>query len=48
MPDLIAIENGNKTPIGIGNKIELKDNLQILFSKEEGGRLGIIQISQGV
>jgi hypothetical protein len=47
MPDLIAIENGNKTPIGIGNKIELKDNLQILFSKEEGGRLGIIQISQG-
>lgn len=48
IPDLISIENGNKTPIGIGNKIELKDNLQILFSKEEGGRLGIIQISQGI
>ncbi|NHB58534.1 kinase [Acinetobacter sp. 194] len=34
----------NKMPIPIGGKIELKDGVQILLSKEEGGRLAVVQM----
>lgn len=48
IPDLVIIDNGNKQNIGIGGKIELKENLQIIFSKSDGGRLGIIQVVEGI
>ena len=33
-----------KTAIPIGGKIELKDGVQILLSKQEGGRLAVVQM----
>ena len=42
LPDLTDV--ANKTPIPIGGKIELKEGVQILFSKEDGGRLAVVQI----
>ena len=42
MPDLTDV--ANKTQIPIGGKIELKDGVQILFSKQDGGRLAVVQM----
>ncbi|MEG2724041.1 MAG: kinase, partial [Acinetobacter sp.] len=33
-----------KTVIPIGGKIELKNGVQILLSKQEGGRLAVVQM----
>lgn len=42
LPDLMDI--ATKTPIHIGDKVEIKDGLQLLLSKDEGGRLAVIQM----
>ena len=42
LPDLTDV--ANKTAIPIGGKIELKEGVQILFSKEDGGRLAVVQM----
>jgi serine/threonine protein kinase len=44
MHDLYLIENGNHIHIPIGEKIKLEDGVQILFSKEDGGRLAVVQM----
>ena len=42
LPDLTDVVT--KTNILIGGKIELKDGAQILLSKEDGGRLALVQM----
>lgn len=42
LPDLTDVTT--KTPIPIGSKIELKDGLQLLLAKGDGGRLVIVQM----
>lgn len=44
LPDLTAA--AAKTAIPIGGKIELSDGAQILLSKEDGGRLAVVQMVQ--
>jgi serine/threonine protein kinase len=45
MPNLTDV--ATKTQVPIGGKIELKDNMQLLLSREEGGRLVHIQMVDG-
>ena len=42
LPDLMDM--GSRTPVPIGGKVELKDGLQLLLSKDEGGRLVLVQM----
>jgi hypothetical protein len=42
MPDLSSIDD--KLQIPIGSKIELKEGLKLLLSKQDGGRLAVIQM----
>ncbi|MEK7397774.1 MAG: kinase, partial [Candidatus Poribacteria bacterium] len=42
MPDLMIADT--KTLIRIGEKVELKDDLKLLFSREDGGRLVVVQM----
>ena len=42
LPDLTDVANKVNIPIVV--KIELKDGAQILFSKEDGGRLAVVQM----
>ena len=42
--DLYIIENSIHSIVKIGEKIKLKDNVQILFSKQDGGRLAVVQM----
>ena len=42
LPDLTDV--ATKTVIPIGGKIELKEGAQILLSKEDGGRLAVVQM----
>ena len=42
MPDLSSVDD--KLQIPIGSKIELKDGLKLLLSKQDGGRLAVIQM----
>ncbi len=42
MPDLMIVDT--KELIRIGEKIELKDGLKLLFSREDGGRLVVVQM----
>ena len=44
MNDLYIIENSIHSIVKIGEKIKLKDNVQILFSKQDGGRLAVVQM----
>jgi serine/threonine protein kinase len=44
MPDLTAIDQGVKTPVEIGSMVELREGLQLLLSKEDGGRLVVVQL----
>lgn len=45
LPDLMDADT--KTPIPKGEKVELKDGLKLLLSREDGGRLVIIQMVDG-
>ncbi len=45
LPDLTDV--GTKTPIPPGGKVELTDGRQLLFSREDGGRLAVVQIAEG-
>ena len=45
LPDLMDV--ATKTKIAIGDKVELKDGLQLLMSNEEGGRLVVVQMVDG-
>lgn len=40
--DLVSLPD--QTKIAIGDKIELNDNRQILLSREDGGRLVVVQL----
>ncbi len=42
MPDLTDV--GNKTPIPVGGKVALVDGMQLLMSKQAGGRLVVVQM----
>lgn len=42
LPELTNI--AAKSPIPVGGKVELRDGLQLLLSKEEGGRLVVVQM----
>ncbi|ONG38938.1 hypothetical protein BKE30_10675 [Alkanindiges hydrocarboniclasticus] len=42
LPDLMDVSS--KAQIAIGSKIELADGKQILLSREEGGRLLVVQM----
>ena len=42
LPDLM--DATTKTAIPVGGKVELKDGLQILLAKGEGGRLAVVQM----
>ncbi len=45
LPDLMDV--ASKTPVPIGGKIELTDGKQILLSKQDGGRLVVVQMVEG-
>jgi serine/threonine protein kinase len=45
LPDLLDVQT--KTRIAPGSKVELKDGTQLLFSKEDGGRLVVVQLVEG-
>lgn len=45
LPDLM--EANTKTPIPIGSQLEIKDGQQILLSREDGGRLAVVQMVSG-
>lgn len=45
LPDLM--DAATKIKIAIGDKVELKDGLQLLMSNEEGGRLVVVQMVDG-
>jgi len=45
MSDLMDADSKDK--INIGEKIELKDGLKLLLSREEGGRLVVVQMVEG-
>lgn len=45
IPDLMEVDS--KTVIAIGDKVELKDGLKLLLSREEGGRLVVVQMVIG-
>lgn len=45
LPDLIDVTT--KTQIPVGGRVELKEGLQLLLSKEEGGRLISVQMVNG-
>lgn len=45
LPDLM--DASTKTKIAVGDKVELKDGLQLLMSNEEGGRLVVVQMVDG-
>jgi hypothetical protein len=46
LPDLMDV--ANKTTIPIGEKIELLDGKQILLSRQDGGRLVVVQMVECV
>lgn len=48
MPELIDLTDPqNKKSISIGEKVELTDGKQMLFSKQDGGRLAVVQMVEG-
>lgn len=48
MPELMDLtDSNNKKSIPIGGKVKLTDGKQILFSKQDGGRLAVIQMVEG-
>ena len=44
LPDLTTIEGDQKNPVALNSMVELKDGLQLLLSKEDGGRLLVVQM----
>ena len=44
LPDLLEINGATKTPIPVGDKVELTDGKQILLEKGDGGRLVVVQM----
>jgi serine/threonine protein kinase len=45
LPDLMDVQT--RTGVAVGDKVQLRDGLQLLLSKEEGGRLAVVQMVQG-
>ena len=41
---LTAIDGDEKTPIALNAMVELKEGLKLLLSKEDGGRLALVQM----
>jgi serine/threonine protein kinase len=46
MQNLMDVTNDSKTPVAIGEKLELKDGQKILFEKGDGARLAVVQMVQ--
>lgn len=44
IPDLTVIEDGEKTEVPVGKMAELKEGTQMLLSREDGGRLIVVQM----
>lgn len=45
LPDLTDVTaDGQPRPIGIGQKVELRDGVKLLFERKEGGRLAVVQM----
>jgi hypothetical protein len=44
LSDLTEVTGGNKKPIPISQKVELKDGQQLLLDKNDGGRLVVVQM----
>jgi len=45
MPDLMDLtQDSNRIPIPVGNKVELVDGQKLLLSREDGGRLVVVQM----
>lgn len=47
MPELTLIKAGEQTPIAMGEQLALEDGQQLLFSKQRGGRLAMVQMVAG-
>lgn len=45
LPDLMDADT--KAQIAVGDKVEIKDGLKLLLSREEGGRLVVVQMVEG-
>ncbi|MEI6206759.1 MAG: hypothetical protein WCP20_08255 [Desulfuromonadales bacterium] len=45
LPDLMDADS--KAAIAVGDKVELKDGLKLLLSREDGGRLVVVQMVEG-
>jgi hypothetical protein len=45
LPDLM--DTDSKTTIAVGDKVELKDGLKLLLSREDGGRVVVVQMVDG-
>jgi hypothetical protein len=43
LPQCLDVTAGK--PIPIGERVQLRDGLQLLFSKEAGGRLAVVQMA---
>jgi serine/threonine protein kinase len=48
MPDLADVSTATPSSIPPGGKIELKEGQKLLMSKEDGGRVVVVQIVEGV
>jgi serine/threonine protein kinase len=47
LPDLTDVSEGARKAIPIGSTVELKDGQHLLLSREEGGRLAVVQMVDG-
>jgi hypothetical protein len=45
LPDLMDVQT--RSNVAVGDRVQLQDGLQLLLSKDEGGRLGVVQMVQG-
>lgn len=45
MPDFVDLtQNDNRIPVPPGDKVELVEGQKLLFSREEAGRLAVVQM----
>ena len=47
LPDLADVTIDNKIAVPVGGKVELKDGQKLLLSRDDGGRLVVVQMVEG-
>ena len=47
LPDLADVTTDNKIAVPVGCKVELKDGQKLLLSRDDGGRLVVVQMVEG-